>query len=118
MLKGTLQRNTLLVYFRSASGNPLTQNMNDFRDFLPFFSTVINSKKESIPYNPAVILRHIQVLPQNGGFISQKMCFIMILFHACSMTKDEGNKNLLFCHFWILLVFSLTESLEVLIPLC
>jgi hypothetical protein len=35
----------------------------------------------------------------NGGFISQKMCLIMILFHACSMIKDEGNKNLLLLSF-------------------
>jgi hypothetical protein len=75
MLKGTLQRNTFLVYFRSASEKTLTQNMNDFRAFLQFFSTVVNSKikKESIPYNPTVISRHIGA--------ATKRCILQQLYH-------------------------------------
>ncbi len=124
MLKKVHCSETLfLVYFKSAPGRTLTQNMNDFRAFLRIFGTVFNSK---IKKRKPSLSSDNNFAPQRGCYItvyfataaSQNRGFIMILFHDCSMIKDKGNKKLLFLSSCIIFVFLLRERLEVLIPLC
>jgi hypothetical protein len=43
---------------------------------------------------------------QNGVFISQNMCYVVILFNMCSLIKDESyEKCSVFVKFWIRFVF-------------
>jgi hypothetical protein len=86
------------------------------KEYIKGIFVAVHSASLSILRCRYITVNFVTVASQNGVYITQQMCCIMIRFCNCSLLKDKRNKKSnIFIIYWII-VFLCRESLHVLNP--